>query len=64
MSKADDFRKYAEEAMRGAIHATSEKDKNAFIELARTWTQAALRMEGAPQSSENNKGSPPSAALE
>ena len=43
MSKADQFRQYAEEAMRWAYQSKTEKNKQALIELARTWTQAAVQ---------------------
>jgi hypothetical protein len=36
MSKADEFRHYAEEAMRWARHSTSPKERLALINLART----------------------------
>ena len=45
MEKADQFRQYAEEAMRWARQSTTEKEKLALIELARTWTQAAQHSE-------------------
>lgn len=47
MSKADQFRQYAEEAMRWAVRSKTEAEKHAFMELARTWTQAALQSKGA-----------------
>jgi hypothetical protein len=43
MSQADEFRQYAEEAMRDAYQSKSEKEKEALIDLAHTWAQAALR---------------------
>ena len=43
MSKADQFQQYAEEAIRWAHQSKTEKEKQALIELARTWTQAALQ---------------------
>jgi hypothetical protein len=42
LSKPDEFRQYAEEAMRWACHAKTEKEKRNLLELARTWSQAAL----------------------
>jgi hypothetical protein len=45
MSKADEFRQYAEEAMRWARNSTTDKEQLALISLARTWTQAAERNE-------------------
>jgi hypothetical protein len=49
MSKADDFRQYAEEALRSAAKS-SEEQKQALIDLARTWTQAALKAEASTSS--------------
>jgi hypothetical protein len=41
MSEGDEFRRYAEEAMRGALRSQTEKEKQALIGLARTWMHAA-----------------------
>jgi lysyl-tRNA synthetase class I len=41
MSKADQFREYAEEAMRWSRQAKTEAAKNTLIDLALTWGQAA-----------------------
>jgi hypothetical protein len=46
MTKAEQFWLFAEEAMRRAIQSTSEKERQALRELARTWTQAALQCDG------------------
>jgi hypothetical protein len=43
MSKAEEFRQYAEEAVRWACKSKTEQEKQAFMDLARTWTQAAVR---------------------
>jgi hypothetical protein len=45
MSKSDQFQQYADEAMRWACRAKTEKEKQAFIDLVRTWTKAALQSE-------------------
>ena len=45
MSNAEQFRQYAEEAMRWACQSKTEKEKRALIELACTWTQAAVQSE-------------------
>ena len=45
MIAADEFRQYAQEALREASENRSDKDKEALIELARVWWQAASRME-------------------
>jgi hypothetical protein len=42
MSKADQFMEYAEEAIRWASQAETAETKQAMLDLARTWTQAAL----------------------
>jgi hypothetical protein len=42
MSTADEFWQYAEEAMLRASRSTVEKERLALMDLARTWTQAAL----------------------
>jgi hypothetical protein len=45
MSKADEFRQYAEEAKRWARHSTIRKEQLALTNLARIWTEAAERYE-------------------
>jgi hypothetical protein len=45
MSQADEFRRYADEAMRWACHSKTDKEKRDLLDLARTWTEAALRSE-------------------
>jgi hypothetical protein len=47
MSKTDQFRQYAEEAIRRAVQSKNEKEQLALLELARTWTQAAAASERA-----------------
>jgi hypothetical protein len=41
MLKADQFRQYAEEAMRRASQSKCEKELLALLDLAHAWTQAA-----------------------
>ena len=41
MSKADQFREYAEEATRWSRQAKTEDAKNTLIDFALTWRQAA-----------------------
>ena len=45
MSKTNHFRQYAEEAMCSAHQSKIQDEKEAFIELARTWTAAAVQSE-------------------
>jgi len=42
MSITDQFWQYAKEAMLSACYAKTDDDKQALLDLARTWTQAAL----------------------
>jgi hypothetical protein len=41
MSEASQFRQYADEALRWAAKATTEKEKRSLMQLARTWAEAA-----------------------
>lgn len=41
MTEADEFRHYAEEAMRWVAKSTTENEKKALLGLAHTWAQAA-----------------------
>ena len=44
MSKTDQFWQYAKEAILSAYDAKTDEDKQGLLlELARTWTQAALQ---------------------
>jgi len=45
MSKFDEFRQYAEEAMSWARSCTNPKEKLVLINLARIWMQVAERSE-------------------
>jgi len=45
MSATDQFWQYAEEAMLGARHSKNETEKRALLDLARSWSQAALQRE-------------------
>jgi len=45
MSKADEFRRYAEEALRWAEQSKTEKEQFALIELARTYSKTAASLD-------------------
>ena len=45
MSKTNHFRQYAEEAMRWARESRTDNEKRAYVDLASTWTQAAVQSE-------------------
>ena len=42
MSEADLYRQYAKEAMHGSSKIKDENEKQALVDLAFTWAQAAL----------------------
>jgi hypothetical protein len=44
----DQYRELARECLSGAEKATTEEERQAFLESARNYTQAALRLEGVP----------------
>ena len=43
MSEIDQFWLYAKEAILSISYAKTDEDKQGLLDLARTWTQAALR---------------------
>ena len=42
MPETDQFWQYAKEALLSACYAKTDEDKQDLLDLARTWTQAAL----------------------
>jgi hypothetical protein len=42
MSNTDEFWQYAKEAVLSASYAKTDDERQGLIDLARTWTQAAL----------------------
>jgi hypothetical protein len=47
MSKAEEFWQYAEESMLSASQSKTDDEKQALLDLARTWSRAALQSESA-----------------
>jgi hypothetical protein len=45
MSKADEFRRYAEDDLRWAHQSKTDKEKTALLELADHWMREALQSE-------------------
>jgi hypothetical protein len=43
MSETDEFWRYANEAILSASYAKSDDERQGLLDLARTWTQAALK---------------------
>jgi hypothetical protein len=42
---ADEYREFAQEAMEWAKTAQSDKERAIFLEMVRTWTEAAVSLE-------------------
>jgi hypothetical protein len=59
MKIAADYQEYAEECLRWATEAKTEEEHKAFIAMARSWTEAALCMEGVLVPLEPEKPSEP-----
>ena len=53
MSKTDQFWQYANEAVLSACYAKTDDDRQGLLELARTWTQAALLEQASLVGDEN-----------
>jgi hypothetical protein len=55
MSKQDEYRQFANEAIESARTATSEDVRKQFLEMARIWTTAAQQLDDgrAPQVTAN-----------
>ena len=46
MSTAEEFRQYERECLQSALAATTDQDRQAFLDMARTWERAAVQLEG------------------
>jgi hypothetical protein len=49
MSWTEQYRQFAEECLRWAVNAETEKDRQALLGLAKTWNQAAIEAERSQQ---------------
>jgi hypothetical protein len=47
MTTADEYRQYANECLRFADEAETDDNRQSFLDMARDWTLAAMRLEGA-----------------
>jgi hypothetical protein len=43
---AKEYREFAAECLRWATEVDSEEDRKSFLDMARDWTLAAMRIEG------------------
>jgi len=67
MTTAKEYREFAKECLKWADEAKADNDRNSFLELARDWTLAAIRLEGgfAPDGRETNtSGNAPAESLQ
>jgi hypothetical protein len=46
MTTAKEYREFAMECLKWADEAEADNDRNSFLEMARDWTLAAIRLEG------------------
>ena len=58
MTTVKEYRHFAEECLSWARDARSEEERKAFLDMARTWTQAAVcedaaRVAGRPEPSQD-----------
>jgi hypothetical protein len=44
MTTADEFNEYAKECLRWADEAATDDERQSFLDMARDWTLAALRL--------------------
>ena len=58
MSKSDQFRQYAEEAMRWVARSETEEEKQLLIELLCTWTAAAVAADASRSQSLSHQNTP------
>jgi hypothetical protein len=60
MTTSDDYHRFARESYDAAAKATTEAERNAFLQMAQTWEQAAQMEEGgmAPIEPSHSEPSP------
>jgi hypothetical protein len=46
MGTADEYRQFANECLRWATEVETEDDRQSFLDMARDWTLAAMRLDG------------------
>jgi hypothetical protein len=59
MATAAVYHQYAREAVQSASKAKTEIERQHFLSMARTWTEAALRVEGVVVPIEESNPFPP-----
>jgi hypothetical protein len=58
MATVSEYKQYAKECLRWATEADKEEDRKAFLDMARDWTLAAIRLEGAMPSPDKKTDAP------
>jgi hypothetical protein len=59
MTTAKEYREFAKECLKWADEAEADNDRNSFLEMARDWTLAAMRLEGGLTPEERETKKPP-----
>lgn len=62
MNTADEYWQYAHECTRWAVEAKNEKDRDAFLDMAKAWTMVALAhspRKSPMYSADGNEAKPP-----
>jgi hypothetical protein len=58
MTTADEYRQYANECLRFADEAETDDLRQSFLDMARDWTLAAMRIEGALHAAQSDLAAP------
>ena len=58
MTTAEEYRQYANECLRFADEAKTDDQRQAFLDMARDWTLAAMRLEGTLRPDQSDRAVP------
>jgi hypothetical protein len=61
---AKQYREFAAECLRSATEVQTEEDRKSFLDMARDWTLAAMRLEGSLVPTVKHRSSPFYGAVE
>jgi hypothetical protein len=56
MATISEYREFAKQSLRWAAEADTEEFKKAFLDMARDWTLAAIRLEGGLTAAQDDCG--------
>jgi len=54
MSTAQQYRRFLDECLHWAANARSEQERNAFLQMAKIWAEAAIKAEQSPGHAEGS----------